>query len=186
MYYLLECYGPDEEDRAALGDWPQFDGVNWNLGRLINYPIPSPIEVLMDPQQPGIMMPMFYSGLLIFSDEMIGALHECGVDNFQCYEAILKDTVKNIDYDNYKVINIIGVVGAAQLDASVYDSHGDVPLIDTDFDSLVIDKKKTKGLYMFRLAECVTGIVIHEKVKLALENRNIKYLDFILPEEWIG
>lgn len=186
MYFILECYGPDEEDRASLGKWPHFEGVNWNLGRFIDRPIPTPIVVELDPECPGIMMPMFYSGLLLFNDEMIGALQKSGVNNFQVFDAIIKDTVNNTEYNNYKVINIIGVVAAADLDKSDYEAHDGAALIDTDFDSLVIDESKAKGQYMFRLAEAVSAIVIHENVKKSLESNGIQFLDFIPPEEWIG
>lgn len=186
MYYMLECYGPDEEDMAAIGDWPHFEGVNWNLGRVITKPIPMPIIVELDPQFPGLMMPMFDSGVLLFSDEMISALHQSGVDNFQCFDAIVKDIINNIEYKNYKIINIVGVIAAANLDASVYEAHGGATLVDTDFESLVIDEGKAKGQYMFRLAEAVNGIVIHEHVKKILEQHNIQHLDFVPPEEWIG
>lgn len=186
MYFMLECYGPDEEDMAAIGNWPHFDGVNWNLGRIITKPIPTPVIVELDPQFPGLMMPMFDSGVLLFSDEMIKVLHKLGVDNFQCFDAVVKDTINNVEYKNYKVINIVGVVAAADLGKSSYEAHGGAALIDTDFDSLVIDVNKAKGQYMFRLAEAVNGIVIHERVKKGLEAQGIQHLDFVPPEEWIG
>lgn len=186
-YYMLECYGLDaEEDVAALGSWPQFDGVNWMLGRPIEKEIPTPILIELDPENPGLMMPMFYSGVLLFSDEMITVLHKLGITNFQCFDAILCDTVNNVDYTNYKLINIIGLVAAANLDMSDYDSHGGTANIDTDFDSLFLDDSKIKGQRLFRLSESVNGIVIHEEVKNAFEEHGIEHLDFILPEDWIG
>lgn len=186
MYFILECYGPDEEDPTALGDWPHFDGVNWNLGRLIDKPIPTPIPIELDAQYPGIMMPMYSSGLLLFNDAMIAALHGIGVNNFQAFEAIVTDPINHVEYTNYKVINIIGVIGAADLGKSTYESADGSNLIDTDFSSLAIDENKAKGLPMFRLAESVNALVIHERVKKALEAAKIPYLDFVLPEEWIG
>ncbi|MCW4455179.1 hypothetical protein OK348_10275 [Flavobacterium sp. MXW15] len=186
MYYMLECHGPDEEDVAAIGDWPHFDGVNWNLGRAITAPIRVPVIVELDPQFPGRMMPMFDSGVLLFSDEMIDALHRCGVRNFQCFDAVVKDAANNIEYGNYKVINIVGIVSAADLDGSVYEAHDGVASIDTDFDSLAIDESRTRGAGMFRLAEAVNGIVIHQRVKQGLEEQGIEYLDFVPPAEWIG
>lgn len=187
MYYMLECYGLDtEEDIAALGSWPQFEGINWNLGRKIEKEIPTPILIELDPDNPGIMLPMFYSGVLLFSDEMIGVLHKIGVTNFQCFDAVLRDTVKKTEYNNYKVINIIGLVAAANLEKSDYNTHGESALIDTDFNSLSIDESKTKGERLFRLAESVNGIVIHKDIKNALEECGIENLDFVLPEDWIG
>lgn len=185
-YYMLECYGLDaEEDVAALGSWPQFDGVNWMLGRL-EKEIPTPILTELDQENSGLMMPMFNSGVLLFSDEMITVLHKLGITNFQCFDTILRDTINNVDYTNYKVINIIGLVAAANLDMSDYNSHGETANIDTDFDSLSLDHSKIKGQRLFRLAESVNGIVIDEEVKIAFEEHGIEHLDFVLPEDWIG
>jgi hypothetical protein len=39
---------------------------------------------------------------------------------------------------------------------------------------------------MFRLAESVNGIVVHESVKKAIEAAEIDTLTFIPPEEWVG
>ncbi|MDR7212080.1 imm11 family protein [Flavobacterium piscis] len=186
-YYMLECYGMDaEEEAAALGSWPKFEGVNWMLGRPVTKEIPTPIIIELDPDNPGLMMPMFYSGVLLFSDEMIAILHKIGVTNFQCFDTIIRDTVKEIDHTNYKLINIIGLVAAADFEKSDYDTHGGTALIDTDFDSLSIDENKINGQRLFRLAESVNGIVIHEDVKKALEEHGIENLDFVLPEDWIG
>lgn len=186
-YYMLECYGLDaEKDVAALGSWPQFEGINWMLGRPIEKTIPTPILTELDPDNPGLMMPMFDYGVLLYSDEMISVLHKIGVTNFQCFDAIVRDTEKQIDYTNYKVINIIGLVSAANLNKSNYDSHGGAAYMDTDFDSLSIDESKINGQRLFRLAESVNGIVIHEEIKKAFEEHGIEHLDFVLPEDWIG
>ncbi|HKO63823.1 MAG TPA: DUF1629 domain-containing protein [Candidatus Nitrosocosmicus sp.] len=176
----------EEDEPASLKSWPQFEGVNWMLGGKIEKEIPAPILVELDPNNPGLMMPMFDSGILLFSDEMISVLHKIGIENFQCFDATIRDTEKNIDYTNYKVINIIGLVAAANLDKSDYNAHGGNAEIDTDFDSLSIDNSKINGQRMFRLKESVNGIVIHEDVKNALEEHGIENLDFVLPEDWIG
>ena len=102
---MLECYGLDaEEDVAALGSWPQFEGINWLLGRPIEKTIPTPILIELDPDNPGLMMPMFDSGVLLFNDEMISVLHKIGVTNFQCYDAIVRDTENDIDFTKKLVL----------------------------------------------------------------------------------
>lgn len=45
---------------------------------------------------------------------------------------------------------------------------------------------KTRGTLMFRLAEAVNAIVIHEKVKAAVQAAGIDTLTFMPPEDWVG
>ena len=51
---------------------------------------------------------------------------------------------------------------------------------------LVIDESRTHGELMFRLAESVTGVVVHEKVKSHLEEAGFDDLTSVDPAEWIG
>ncbi len=59
-------------------------------------------------------------------------------------------------------------------------------LLDTDFDSLVIDEEKTMGFRLFRLAENCSAIVVSEEVKVAIEERGIPGIVFYGPGEWSG
>ena len=77
------------------------------------------------------------------------------------------------------------MVAAADLAASRYDAP-EGPLISVDFDSLAIDDAKTGGALMFRLAECVTCIIVHESVRNIVEAEGIDTLDFLDPKNWIG
>lgn len=185
MYYMLGCFGPLDRDRASLENIPKFEGVSWLSGARTEAALPDPIEVDLDTDEGDAMVPMFQVGILMMSDEMIAAIREAGVDNLDCYNAVIRDPNAGIVYSNYKAVNIVGVIACADLGASEHVPYG-TPVIDVDFDSLVIDETKTYGALMFRLAECITGIVVHDKVKQCLEDRGIKYLDFTPPEEWVG
>lgn len=188
MYYMLGCFGPltdDDAEPATLKNVPKFEGVSWIMGRRFTAVLPDPIEVDLDTDEGNVLVPMFEMGLLLLSDDMIAALRTAGVDNLDLYNAVIHDRDTGKDHHNYKAVNIIGAIACADLDASDHVAHG-APVIDVDFDSLVIDESKTQGALMFRLAECVTGIVIHEKVKEALEAAGIPYLYFLLPEEFVG
>jgi hypothetical protein len=98
----------------------------------------------------------------------------------------LIDPVAGKTYSDYKAINIIGLVAAADLSKSKYHAPSGTPLIDTDFDSLAIDESKARGLLMFRLAESVNAIVVHESVRAHIEKHNIPHIDFVEPSQWIG
>lgn len=183
-YYMLECYGPDEEDRAGIHTVHGLSGLNWLLGSRFSQPLPNPIKITLDADR-GIMLPMFSAGILLFRDDLIEALHESGVDNLDIYPAELFNPLTGETFTNYKAINIIGVVSAADLSKSKYEAHGR-PMVDVDFDSLEIDPERANGLLMFRLAEAVSGIVVHESVKAHTEQKGIAHLDWIEPRLWIG
>lgn len=185
MYYMLRCLAPMDRNRAALRNIPHFEGVSWISGVRIDVELPDPIALELKADEGDAMVPMFQRGVLIMTNDMIAALHEAGVDNLDCYNAVIRDQKTGAVHSNYKAVNIVGVIACADLSASEHVSHG-TPVVDVDFDRLVIDKTKTYGALMFRLAECVTGIVVHEKVKQCLEDSGIKYLDFTSPEEWVG
>src|SRR3989442_11378692 len=154
MYYMLGCFGPEDEDRAGIGDILN-TSVNWQTGSRFEETPPIPVRVELNPDFPGVMVPMFDSGILLFEDKMLASLAEAGVDNLDVYGALIEDSTTGRSFTNYKAVNIIGTVAAADLEKSTYEAPSGTPIIDTDFDSLAIDEKKTGGLLMFRLAEAV-------------------------------
>lgn len=179
---MIECFGPDDQERQAIDTIPS--GFSWNGGSPFTEDPREALEVIMDGD--GIMVPMFNRGILLWQDELIDAVRRAGVNNIQCYECVLIDPINNVRHQNYKAVNIIGLVAAADLGKSVYSSPSGVPLIDTDFDSVVIDERKTNGMLLFRMAECVSAIVVHEIVKKFIEDAKIPYINFIKPESWFG
>jgi len=66
---------------------------------------------------------------------------------------------------NYKAVNILGLISAADMKKSTATVHDGIPLIDVDFDELVIDEKKTKGIKLFRLAESSNSILVHKSLR---------------------
>jgi len=184
-YYLLGCFGPEEEDRAGIGNILNTN-VNWQTGSRFQDPPPVPIRVELNPNFPGIMVPMFDSGILLLEDRMVSALSTAGVDNLDLYDAVIRDPMTGRSFDNYKAVNIVGAVACVDLAKSTYAAPSGTPIIDADFDEVEIDETKTNGLLMFRLAEAVNGIVVHKKVRFELERSGIQYLDFTDPKDWMG
>lgn len=182
---MLGCFGPLDADRASLADVPEFDDVSWIRGERIVAPLPKPIDLDLDTSEGSVMVPMFDEGILVMSDAMIEALQQAGADNLQLFDVVLHDRQGGKDYPEYKAVNIVGAIACADLDASEFEAFGE-PVIDVDFDSLSIDASRTGGALLFRLAECVTGIVVHDAVKRQLERNGIQYLYFLPPREWVG
>lgn len=59
-------------------------------------------------------------------------------------------------------------------------------MIDADIERLVIDPTRVSGSLMFRLAESVSGIVVHESIRDGLLAAGFHTLSFLRPEEWVG
>ena len=57
---------------------------------------------------------------------------------------------------------------------------------DVDFHSLVIDEARTHGLMLFRLAEARTAIIVHERIKQAIDDAGIPGFVFYEPGDWSG
>jgi hypothetical protein len=154
-------------------------------GALISEKLPDPIVVKLDPELPGVLLPMYYKGILLMTDYMVTVLRSAGVSNLQIFNAAIQDPFQGKLHTNYKVVNIVGVISAANLKKSIYKSFGE-PLFDVEFDSLHIDDQKVCGSLMFRLAENITGIVVDEKIKIALEAAKVPYLNLTPTAEWLG
>ena len=129
---------------------------------------------------------MYSASIPLMRDDLLKALSDAGVDNLETFRAVLRDPFSNKDLKNYKAVNIVGVVSAADADKSERMDGSDSEMIDVDFSSLVIDESRTGGALMFRLAEAVNAIVVHEKVKNAIEKRGIPGMIFYGPGEWAG
>jgi hypothetical protein len=91
-------------------------------------------------------------------------MRKIGVDDLNAWI----DPNPGLIYTNYKAVNILGLVAAADMSKSIATVHDGIPLIDVDFDELVIDEKKTRGIKMFRLAESTNAILVHESLRDAL------------------
>ena len=75
---------------------------------------------------------MFNVGVLVFENMMLAAIRNAGVDNLEYFPAILFDSNTGKKYENYSVINIVGLIACADLENSNYVAHGS-PMIDFDF-----------------------------------------------------
>ncbi|SMF56285.1 hypothetical protein SAMN02745866_03600 [Alteromonadaceae bacterium Bs31] len=183
MYYLLDTQDANFPCRW-LEDEPYIEGVNFRLGKKITKPVPTPLQYTLEPldelaTDSGPEMPaIFVENTVLFRDDFIAALLEAGVNNFDPYEVEIHDPDNGQIYRNYKAINILGIVSAADMTKSDATVHDNVALFDVDFDGLVLDQEKTMGIELFRLAEANTAILIHERVKNFLIEKGFTHVSF--------
>jgi len=178
---------PDWDKRPQDIEW-----YYWRKGAFIpkGEIIPDPIKFTLKPQSPwasdhGPHMPSFLEAdVPLFSDVLIGALQACGVDNLQLYNVAITDPDNGQVHTNYKAVNVIGLISAADMEKSnaTINPNGP-PLIDVDFDGLVIDEAKAQDQLFFRLAESTNAIIVHEHVKQYLLSKGFTDLAFYETEK---
>lgn len=183
MYYMLECYGSPFEDATDLGEVPELPQVeSWMAGRMITDPIPEPVRIPLDAENPGALLEMFKSDVLVMTDRLVAALEEAGVDNLQTYAAELVDPATNRVIGGYRLVNLVGVVSCAEIGARAEGGA----LARLDFDGAPIDARRARGFLMFRLAESLSAVVVRQEVRDHLLAKGFDMLTFVPPEEWIG
>ena len=188
MYYLLEEKGLDSTERLALVlSRAVVDGItSWLLGSRFTVEVPQPLVFTLDSQYPGRLPDYLKGSPPLFSNRLIKALQEAGVANLDTYAAALMQEDGTVASDDYRAVNVIGIVPVADVQASETANGGSPGLIDTSFDSLVVDESRCNGLLLFRLAAAVNGVVVHESVKKHLEARDLGSLGFIEPRHWMS
>jgi hypothetical protein len=182
----MTCEGVDPMP-IACGPEPEVHG-NWMLGRFVNErTVPQPLKYILDPDYGGNPKAMYASKANpVMRDDLIQVLTSSGVNNIQYFDAILVDPESGTEYTNYKAFNIVGLVSAVDMKNSELMGTSESTIGDLDFHSLVIDEMRTSGLMLFRLAENISAIIVHENVKTAIEKSGIPGFVFYGPGEWSG
>lgn len=185
-YFVITCEGVDPMP-IARGPEPEVD-ENWMLGRPVDESaVPQPLKYTLDPNYGGAPKAMYASKANpVMRDDLVQVLTNAGVENIQYFDAILVDPESGREYKNYKAFNIVGLVAAANMEESELMGTSDSVIGDVDFHALVIDDSKVKGLLLFRLAEKISAIIVHEKLKAAIEAAGIPGFIFYGPGEWSG
>ncbi|NVJ18616.1 imm11 family protein [Myxococcus sp. AM010] len=163
--------GPTLPDESIMaGKWVEAD----TLPRLV-YEVDTPDD---EPCQHFMS-----GGAVLASERFIQVLRGAGVNNFQCFPALLVNPETQKQRSGYFLFNVLGLIKAADMQKSSFetlmeaDAEGvDVSLVS--FNNIVLDGTKSRGLHMFRLAESPAVLVIDESVKTALKGNR--------PEEGWG
>ncbi|AZZ90656.1 hypothetical protein EUZ85_07960 [Hahella sp. KA22] len=163
---------------------PGIKWSSWRKGAVLPDLPPDPLKFTLEAFNPHSAddshhMPSYFrASAPIFSDELIAALQECGVENLETYNLDLFDPDNGQTYTNYKVVNIVGLIAAADMQQSDEPSLNEV-----DTDSLINGTSKTGGRYFFRLAESTNTLIVHEKVKQHLLAKGFTDLAFYEPSK---
>lgn len=189
MYFMLMCQTPHGFERALLtyhpDRMPDGDRRDWGAASRFAVAPTEPIQIEIEEEQSGLLLEYYDSSISVMTRRLAQALRSAGVDNIDFYETEIHDLKTGEVHKSHLAFNLIGAVAAADLSKSQYMAL-DGPVISVDFDSLAIDENKTRGTLMFRLAESLNGVAVHESVKKAIEAAGINTLRFFRPEDWVG
>lgn len=169
MYYLLDT---DTGKTNVYFNQTSHRGLRPFLGRPIQLEEPEPIlfemEVDEDEDEEIPETPMFgayYSGNRLMHRSLVDTLVDNGVNNLQLFRASIEDPYNGKIIEDYVLFNVVGVISCANVAESDFD-----PLAGFYyFHKLVIVPEQARGLYLFRLAEMPTAVIVHEKIAKVIE-----------------
>jgi hypothetical protein len=184
-YYVLDT---GSSPRRWIGEYPHDYGSLFRKGHIITVQLPAPLRyslrpIVRDSYDHGPYMASYMKPAMpLFRADLIAAMYEAGVRELDTYDAIIEDPERpGQPHTNYKAVNVLGLVGAADMQLSEYTEHPGGPVGDVDFDHLVIDPNKARGRLIFRLAESTNIIMIRESVRDHLLAKGFNDLEFYDP-----
>lgn len=197
-YYVLECPAGTGPLQFKL----EVDGSArkcWYMGRLFSPndpdsdfqapPTPIQVRTKIDSKAAERVYPeLAWNPIPLMTRRLVTALQAAGVSNLQVYETRLVNPQGSPPPapDHYLAVNIVGLIKGADLAASETNPDVADKLLSMDFQSLAIDPIKVRDALLFRLAENISAVLAHARVRQAAENAGISTLTWYLPEEWAG
>jgi hypothetical protein len=182
-YFVMESAVVEHQARVRVVS--DLDEPTWLTGAKLTDDVPEPVEYEIRRGYPGELLPFYDLQYPLMRDDLVRALSESGVDNLQVYKAVLIDRNDGTTYANYRAVNIVGVVSAADPEGSERSEMSDSEIIDASFESLAIDERRASGLLFFRLAESVGAVIAHRKVRDFVTPR-VPGIEFLSPADWSG
>lgn len=188
MYYVLGVEDPDVGYRARLVYQRDDPLRSWMSGQRFKAPPPEPIVLQLrgTNEKNWALGDLWLTPIAVMSKRLLDAILSAGVDNLDTYAVELHDPVSGEVYKDFVAFNVIGTVAAADIAKTEFAPEVREKLVSADIDSLTVDVEKTRGALMFRLAESVNAILIHDSVCDAIEDAGIDTLTFYEPEDWAG
>lgn len=118
-------------------------------------------------------------GWLVVSDKFIRLCDEYINADVQYLNINIKNELDNSIISTYKVLNILDVVDAIELE---YSDYSEFELDNEKFISITkyaINGEKVSGHHIFRLKNSTMPIFVSEKIKSTIEQNNLTGFDFL-------
>ena len=171
-----------------IEDWHDVAGFeNWGVGAPAQQRPAGDVEIPAVPHDGFTGPPDDFQDMSVplMSKRLREAIESSGVDNIDFHPVTVRNTETGEAHE-YFAFNLIGLVAAADPAKSKLSSHDGDFIGDTQIADLVIDDARAGGLLMFRLKEKFTVILVHRKVKEAIERAGIASVTFVKPEDFMA
>ena len=155
----------------------------WIDGAPLKGTIQEPLVYEIEVGDEGEMGPFIRTATPLMSRDLVETIQSCGVDNLDLYNAVIRELATGHEYRNYLAVNIIGVISGADRTQSVSTS---LDGLGNWFERLVLDEHATRGSLMFRLRGSLSKVMVHRRVKEAIEAKGFPLLQFISADDFSG
>jgi hypothetical protein len=147
---------------------------------------PLPVEAEIEAAQAGVLQDFIAVPLPLLSKELQQAFVEAGVDNIDYYPAKIIDQKSGDVITSHVAFNVVGKISAADLQRTAFSPGSTKRMISADIDRLGVSEGAAREMLVFRLAESVNAILVHERVQEQIEAAGITGVEFLDPEDWAG
>jgi len=147
---------------------------------------PLPVKAYIEPSHAGAMQDLIEAPLPLMSPRLQRALIAAGVDNVDFYPAEIEDQKSGKVIKDFVAFNVVGKIAAADLAKTDFHPDSAERMVSADIDSLTVDEAKAGGALLFRLAESVNALVVHDRVRDYVEKAGIDGVAFVEPTQWAG
>lgn len=111
----------------------------------------------------------YYASSCLMSERLVAILERAGVDNLQRFAVELVDELTGEVRRDFWCVNVVGMVACADMSRSNAAEFGESYV----FYDLALDARKTHDLRMFRVAESLINVLIHESIVDALRGGGV-------------
>jgi len=193
MYYVIDYLTnplvPDPEEGPFLEiheeDIYLPGSPAWQTGDRIESALPQPIEIEATAHH-GYQGPPhdYFDGSIAFmSPRLLKVLHDSGVDNLDTYPTVITYR-KTGEKHHVFSFNLLGLISAvADEGSNISSADGDFKM-DTSIEGFEVDLSKAHNVGLFRLAENCMTVLVHQRIKNAIEAAGIATFAFIDPKDW--
>jgi hypothetical protein len=175
----------DVKGYMEIEDWDHSDTfAGWSVGKPAKSRPQDPVVIRVRRHDGYKGEPDDFSDrdVPLMSKRLKEVIESAGVDNITFHPVTLR--TKKETYEYY-AFNLVGLVSAVDPASEIQSPDGDF-LGDSSITDLVIDDSKGRGLLMFRLKERFSVILVHKKLKEAIEQRGIDSVTFLAPEDFMA
>ena len=167
-----------QQRRTTIGSYPDIPRVSTLMsGELVSAPVAEPLAFELSAQLPGDRQHLYLGHMPLMSNRLVALLRDCGVDNLQCFRAVLRDPTTGVTWDDYQAVNIVGAVACVDFEKS--DFQGGDRLVTATFDGFAIDPALAGDQKFFRLAESIGTIIARQDVMEFIQAKEPSAVTFV-------